>query len=489
MPDSLFDRGSRFFDHGVYDRALEDFFEVLEVYEPAQDTANLLKVYNLIGRTYNELRNYGTARSYYFKMLVLFPGEEPIGPRATAYNNLGMVYQNLHKIDSAQLFYQQSLDLKRIMKDSAGISRSLNNLGTLALDQGNLQQALDYYFESLAIKKELLDTSGMAVTYGNIGDIFGHFGKFDSTEKYLNIGYEFAQKVGELPSLINFYHNLSELNRVKGNWEEVVRYKDLYIQANDSLFNLALAEGLAARQMVYEIDKRERELELAENKIALEESRTQLLSIAVGALLALAILLYFLIRLRGKAIAQNALVFEKEKAIQELKIKEQEKEKAIQELKIKEQEKEKSILQSEVERKQRKLLGASMQTYQKNETILKLQEEIAGLKKQGATVESILQRTERLLLETLNVDRDWDDFKLHFEEVNPLFFDHLHKNYEGLSQTDLRHCAYIRIGLSTKEISRLMNIAPASVQKSRVRLKKKLQLSREADLYSFIRNL
>ena len=35
----------------------------------------------------------------------------------------------------------------------------------------------------------------------------------------------------------------------------------------------------------------------------------------------------------------------------------------------------------------------------------------------------------------------------------------------------------------------MLNIAPASVQRSRVRLKKKLGLGREDDLYEFIRQL
>ena len=78
---------------------------------------------------------------------------------------------------------------------------------------------------------------------------------------------------------------------------------------------------------------------------------------------------------------------------------------------------------------------------------------------------------------------------MHFEEVHPRFFQALTQRTPGLSLTDIRHCAYIRLDLDTKEIARLLNIAPTSVQIARVRLKKKLELDRTQDLKEFIRSI
>lgn len=62
-------------------------------------------------------------------------------------------------------------------------------------------------------------------------------------------------------------------------------------------------------------------------------------------------------------------------------------------------------------------------------------------------------------------------------------------NYSELSQNDLKHCAYIKVKLTSKEIARIMNISPKSVQMIRYRLKKKMNLGKDDDLYEFIRGL
>ena len=61
-PDSLFDRGYLFFDHGAYDRALKDFFGSLEQYEESGKADNLIKTYNAIGRTYGKINDHHSAR-------------------------------------------------------------------------------------------------------------------------------------------------------------------------------------------------------------------------------------------------------------------------------------------------------------------------------------------------------------------------------------------------------------------------------------------
>jgi DNA-binding CsgD family transcriptional regulator len=50
-------------------------------------------------------------------------------------------------------------------------------------------------------------------------------------------------------------------------------------------------------------------------------------------------------------------------------------------------------------------------------------------------------------------------------------------------------CAYIKLNIATKEIARLMNIAPESVNTHRYRLRKKLTLPAEETLDSFIHGI
>jgi len=50
----------------------------------------------------------------------------------------------------------------------------------------------------------------------------------------------------------------------------------------------------------------------------------------------------------------------------------------------------------------------------------------------------------------------------------------------------LKLCAYLRLNLSSKEIAQLLNISLKGVEISRYRVRKKLQLSTETNLYDFL---
>ena len=86
------------------------------------------------------------------------------------------------------------------------------------------------------------------------------------------------------------------------------------------------------------------------------------------------------------------------------------------------------------------------------------------------------------------LDKDWKMFIANFEDVHPGFFSRLKKAHPLLSSSDIKHCACIKMNFDTKEIARFFNIKASSVQISRVRLKKKMNLSDQADLRSYILN-
>ena len=53
----------------------------------------------------------------------------------------------------------------------------------------------------------------------------------------------------------------------------------------------------------------------------------------------------------------------------------------------------------------------------------------------------------------------------------------------------MKLCAYLRMNLSSKEIAQLLSISVRGVEISRYRLRKKLKLKQNEDLYQFLFNL
>ncbi len=86
-------------------------------------------------------------------------------------------------------------------------------------------------------------------------------------------------------------------------------------------------------------------------------------------------------------------------------------------------------------------------------------------------------------------EMSWDSFKVYFEQVHPYFFDKLLRESDALTQKDLRISAYIKLNLSTKDISNVLNISDRAIQTSRYRIKKKLNLPPDTDLVKFIQSI
>jgi len=95
----------------------------------------------------------------------------------------------------------------------------------------------------------------------------------------------------------------------------------------------------------------------------------------------------------------------------------------------------------------------------------------------------------KIIKENLNIDEEWNNFKMHFEKVHPQFFEKLKNRCETLTDENLKMCSYFKIGISTKQIAQLLNVETNTVSISRHRIKRKLNLSTDDSFSSFINSL
>ena len=90
--------------------------------------------------------------------------------------------------------------------------------------------------------------------------------------------------------------------------------------------------------------------------------------------------------------------------------------------------------------------------------------------------------------ETLNLDESWEDFLIHFKKMHPNFYKNISKAHPQLSQKDIKHLAYIKLGMTSSDIANAMLVKKESLRVSRNRLKHKLGLNPSQNLYDFVQN-
>ena len=86
----------------------------------------------------------------------------------------------------------------------------------------------------------------------------------------------------------------------------------------------------------------------------------------------------------------------------------------------------------------------------------------------------------------INSEKDRANFEQHFMASQNRFYDKLKQDFPKLTTTDLRLCALLKMNLSSKEIANYLNIAHRSVEVSRYRLRKKLNLDPDTSLLHFL---
>ena len=83
-------------------------------------------------------------------------------------------------------------------------------------------------------------------------------------------------------------------------------------------------------------------------------------------------------------------------------------------------------------------------------------------------------------------DSGWKRFEQNFDIVYENYLKRLGEQYPLLNTNDKKLCAYLKMDLSSKDIAPLLNMSVRSVETARYRLRKKLGLSRDANLTEFL---
>jgi len=193
---------------------------------------------------------------------------------------------------------------------------------------------------------------------------------------------------------------------------------------------------------------------------------------------------------RNLEITNERIISELKTEIQHRKNAEKEKNQRMQE-RIRAEQKINHLLkqkhQMELDMINRDLTTSSIFISQKNKIIGLVRKDLNRLIRKGKTI-TRTEVTEVLgtIDQNVKFDNDWYRIKAHFEKIYPGFFDRLREKYPSLTPTDHRLCALLRMNLATKEIAHILKITAPSTEISRIRLRRKMDLPKGANLVQFV---
>jgi DNA-binding CsgD family transcriptional regulator len=145
-------------------------------------------------------------------------------------------------------------------------------------------------------------------------------------------------------------------------------------------------------------------------------------------------------------------------------------------------------LQTQIDDQDRQLTTTALKLEEKRKVLHGIDTKMALARKEG-TLDAATMQELRRMIKSHAAENDWNTFETYFNHSYPNLLKRLHQQYPDITEAELRHCSYVRMGLDIKETAHILNVQPDSVRKARQRLRHKLGINDpQSRLIDFLRS-
>lgn len=522
----VIDSGFVAMDKGNYSVALEHLMRSQIVAEKNNWYPELFEIKNNVGIIYLDLGDYSEALNNYLDAYTIAINHLDRKKEMTVLNNIAVLYSIEKNFEKGKEYYLKAYNIAKAEKDSMKIVMYSVNLARVAISTKDLESGKRYVEEAkqnlkdedpnsvATIQVGLTDAEHLLLegktekakeilfslydrtkknqhkTYhisiiNHLARIFLQEGKTDKSLFYLQLG---LKNVKDLDMKLNILETLSEVYTEKKDFEKALSFKNRLVAIKDSISTIQKTKLYENNKVKFEVQNYKNELQ---NSI--EKSRTERM-IFIVAICVFVVLLFLVFRIfRNRAIKQEQkkIIAEREQKIIALELEKEKNENLLLEKHVKEIENEalleQETLKNEIEQKNRKLSAKALYLSGRNEMI----EEIVNSLSEIPDVSQNIKLKNRIksLKEHLKTDSEWDNFIVHFEEVNQGLLSTLKEKHPDLSSNDIRFICYVYMNLSLKEISTIFNITQEACRKRKERIFKKMEIDKDVSFYDYLSKL
>lgn len=435
---------------GNLEEALELHHHALRLFDRADDVFGVAYQLSNIGMILHQQGDREQALEYLQKSLKM---RESIGDRhgmATSYVNIAHTLHAMQNSDSALYYYQKGLENYEALGHKRGMATAYNNLGRMYEVLERYDESREHYERSLELRAESGDIKGMAITLRNVAELLKNTGDLAGARQRGEEGLRLAQEIGHPLGIQVNAGFLSQLAATDGRFEDAFKLRNLEIAMRDSLANIEAVRKATQLHANYEYEKKSAadKATIAEQELALSKSFNRQILLISGLLLGLLLVGVLYQRLRLARI-KNELSEKKKQLDLSLVISDNKVRHEFEQQLLKKLEDLKHLEGDQLRRRF-------------NEYIIDLKNQIHFEKKLDHLSDNIHQLH--------------DEFELNLKERFP-----------ALTPSEIEICHMFRLNMTTKEIAVMKGTSEGAIRTSRYRIKTKLGLQEES-LDEYIKN-
>lgn len=285
---ALQNRAVALYLRGRHDDSVAAYLRAIRLYEREGLREDLASAYGDLGYQMKR-RDLPGALGYMREAITILeglPGPTGLDP---LYDNYGVLQEMAEAPDSAAHYYRKALALKVARNDSIGIPYSLNNLAGIHMARREFAPAESLLVRSDAIRRSTGDAYGLLVNEVQWGDLFYQRGELSAAERRYRATLE-RPGAGEQGFLMTYcYRQLTSIYEQQHDFERAYVMQRRSTAFQDSLVNVETNARIAALEIEYESERKDRKL--AESALAIEARTRQVLMLvsSLGLLLMIAL--------------------------------------------------------------------------------------------------------------------------------------------------------------------------------------------------------
>ncbi len=459
-----------YLSQGDYSEAFNNALIALEWSLELDDSFWISRAYNNLGTLSHTVRLFDLAEDYYLQALEWSdPTAHPADYYATKMNfyTNSINWNNLGNVDAFVDSLYALMDTLESHQEIASLAMLHNNMGVFLWDIGKREDAYINFRKAEALIVESPDF--LAAIYDNLGRYYVEEAKdYQKALEYFRTVQNIVEASNNYFYLSITYDNISSVYAKLNESDSALYYARKALEAVRKDNNNARVMETHRKYITTFLETSQNKLSLAQVELDLKNKQVIITIISLLSVIVLSLLLLTILWQKRKSMKQNVLLREAEAKELASSL---EKEQALQ-----------KVQADQLDSKLRELTSYSLLLSNKNQILNEILKETETIPDHVQSK----QRIDLIIRKNLRTDDDWEDFMLHFNQVHSHFFDNIRAAYPSVSNYELRLMAYIRLGLSAKEIAQMFSVTHEAVWNSRSRLKKKLGMEKDVNLDEYI---
>ena len=461
---------------GNFDLSVNTYYEALS-YCPSKDNRTRAQIKVNLGTLYGSLKDFSKAVELIDNAASTYRALNDSSGIANAYNSRGLIHVYMGEYAIADKLFKDALRINKALKDEKNMAANINNM---CLYEGNTEEKIDLLKEAIQINKRKNSIWSLAENFNNMGLQLYYAKKYNEAIVALKVAHEYALEVNAQELICDNYEYFSQVYSAQNNYKQAYENLVNFEQKRNQLLQERRLINIERKVANQRMQDQKKEAEIQEQMHQIELLRRNIFIVII---LALCVFLFVFFSVKQFKRKKNLQIAEAQAELLS-------KDKIITDLKLQQQAIELEMQSKKLESTQSELTNFVLFVNSRNELLDKIREMIKeAYKMEYKEILSHLKNINTFIFQFKKMEEENNGLTKDIEEQNQDFLNRLCEKHPNLTQGEKKLATFLRINLSTKEISLLTGISIKAIGMSRYRLRKTLALDPKEDISVYLRNI